>query len=86
MKRMAVRSFVLPMVLGPSQVLAQGPTPSIWTIPGVANVPGQNGTPFVSDAAVTNLGAGRGQARRRRSRRRHRSMAGVLEGGLSCER
>jgi hypothetical protein len=48
-----VAVFLIP----PLSSRAQGPRPaSTWTIPGVANVPGQNGTRFVSDVAVTNAG------------------------------
>ncbi len=42
-------------VASPSTAQAP-PAPAVWTIPGIANVAGQNGTHFVSDLAVTNPG------------------------------
>jgi hypothetical protein len=58
MKRGDVRFFFLVLAIWPSVLKAQGsPTVATWTIPGIANVAGQNNTHFVSDVAVTNPGS-----------------------------
>lgn len=58
MKKAHVGSLLLALVLWPSLLRAQSPpTAAVWTIPGIANVPGQSSTHFVSDVAVTNPGA-----------------------------
>lgn len=49
-----VLGFVLVSGLALPARLLEGT--NVWTIPGTANVPGQNGTRFVSDLAVTNPG------------------------------
>jgi hypothetical protein len=57
MKRATGYPLALVFLMRASILLAQSPpSPAIWTIPGIANVPGQNGTHFVSDLAVTNPG------------------------------
>ncbi|MGE5344946.1 MAG: hypothetical protein ACM3JH_03235, partial [Acidithiobacillales bacterium] len=47
--------FLIPTLSSRAQ---SSPSAAIWTIPGIANSPGQNGTHFVSDVAVTNPGSG----------------------------
>ena len=46
--------FAFPALLAARSAPGESVT---WTIPGIANVPGQNGTRFVSDVAVTNAGS-----------------------------
>jgi hypothetical protein len=51
MTQAKTRLLVLILSLSPALLRAQAPpSPAIWTIPGIANVPGQNGTQAQSAA------------------------------------